>query len=141
MRCTVSIFVCFFVKQKTAYEVRISDWSSDVCSSDLQEDQVRPAPRLRPCLQPRDRRFGDDIERGALPDMARAAVDRVEHMRAAVARLVALGAEHEALQDDARLALEQLGQFDEIGRASCRERVVSVRVGLGGRRIIKKKKK
>src|SRR3546814_4594208 len=28
--------MCFFVfKQKTAYEVRISDWSSDVCSSDL----------------------------------------------------------------------------------------------------------
>src|SRR3546814_3548749 len=26
---------CFFFKQKTAYEVRISDWSSDVCSSDL----------------------------------------------------------------------------------------------------------
>src|SRR3546814_4202435 len=25
----------FFFKQKTAYEVRISDWSSDVCSSDL----------------------------------------------------------------------------------------------------------
>src|SRR3546814_20901720 len=27
----------FFVKQKTAYEMRISDWSSDVCSSDLRE--------------------------------------------------------------------------------------------------------
>src|SRR3546814_973239 len=27
----------FFFKQKTAYEMRISDWSSDVCSSDLQE--------------------------------------------------------------------------------------------------------
>src|SRR3546814_4584250 len=27
--------MCFFVKQKTAYEMRISDWSSDVCSSDL----------------------------------------------------------------------------------------------------------
>src|SRR3546814_7605239 len=26
---------CFFFKQKTAYELRISDWSSDVCSSDL----------------------------------------------------------------------------------------------------------
>src|SRR3546814_901541 len=26
---------CFFYKQKTAYEMRISDWSSDVCSSDL----------------------------------------------------------------------------------------------------------
>src|SRR3546814_16996661 len=29
--------MCFFVKQKTAYEMRISDWSSDVCSSDLIE--------------------------------------------------------------------------------------------------------
>src|SRR3546814_8718151 len=29
------MFVCYF-KQKTAYEMRISDWSSDVCSSDLQ---------------------------------------------------------------------------------------------------------
>src|SRR3546814_6700309 len=28
----------FFVKQKTAYELRISDWSSDVCSSDLRRD-------------------------------------------------------------------------------------------------------
>src|SRR3546814_10438213 len=28
-------FVFFFFKQKTAYEMRISDWSSDVCSSDL----------------------------------------------------------------------------------------------------------
>src|SRR3546814_3146161 len=29
------LFVFFFFKQKTAYEMRISDWSSDVCSSDL----------------------------------------------------------------------------------------------------------
>src|SRR3546814_3085080 len=29
---------CFFFKQKTAYEMRISDWSSDVCSSDLSND-------------------------------------------------------------------------------------------------------
>src|SRR3546814_18838738 len=28
-------YLCFFFKQKTAYEMRISDWSSDVCSSDL----------------------------------------------------------------------------------------------------------
>src|SRR3546814_17058363 len=33
----------FFFKQKTAYEVRISDWSSDVCSSDL--DRLSPPPR------------------------------------------------------------------------------------------------
>src|SRR3546814_2630752 len=32
----VLLFLCFFFfKQKTAYEMRISDWSSDVCSSDL----------------------------------------------------------------------------------------------------------
>src|SRR3546814_1665419 len=30
------VSMVFFVKQKTAYEMRISDWSSDVCSSDLQ---------------------------------------------------------------------------------------------------------
>src|SRR3546814_3654988 len=29
----------FFFKQKTAYEMRISDWSSDVCSSDLRQDR------------------------------------------------------------------------------------------------------
>src|SRR3546814_1743488 len=29
------VVVVFFFKQKTAYEMRISDWSSDVCSSDL----------------------------------------------------------------------------------------------------------
>src|SRR3546814_1507868 len=32
--CSTVLFV-FFFKQKTAYEMRISDWSSDVCSSDL----------------------------------------------------------------------------------------------------------
>src|SRR3546814_4656987 len=31
------VFLLFFFKQKTAYEMRISDWSSDVCSSDLAE--------------------------------------------------------------------------------------------------------
>src|SRR3546814_2649247 len=32
-----SSFLFFFFKQKTAYEMRISDWSSDVCSSDLSD--------------------------------------------------------------------------------------------------------
>src|SRR3546814_3587679 len=38
MCLVVTLFFCivfFFFKQKTAYEMRISDWSSDVCSSDL----------------------------------------------------------------------------------------------------------
>src|SRR3546814_8558641 len=33
--CWFFLVVFFFFKQKTAYEMRISDWSSDVCSSDL----------------------------------------------------------------------------------------------------------
>src|SRR3546814_4780410 len=36
----------FFFKQKTAYEMRISDWSSDVCSSDLQH----PAAAVDLCV-------------------------------------------------------------------------------------------
>src|SRR3546814_3165723 len=46
------IFFFFFFKQKTAYEMRISDWSSDVCSSDLlqraaaDEDRHHRAPAL-----------------------------------------------------------------------------------------------
>src|SRR3546814_7996064 len=35
---SIVIFCFFFFKQKTAYEMRISDWSSDVCSSDLIRD-------------------------------------------------------------------------------------------------------
>src|SRR3546814_2430125 len=37
-------YIFFFFKQKTAYEMRISDWSSDVCSSDL-ADQALPTRR------------------------------------------------------------------------------------------------
>src|SRR3546814_4412623 len=33
--CMICVLFFFFFKQKTAYEMRISDWSSDVCSSDL----------------------------------------------------------------------------------------------------------
>src|SRR3546814_8186237 len=50
----------FFFKQKTAYEMRISDWSSDVCSSDLCEAviagaaaAVAPAHGLRMLSDPR----------------------------------------------------------------------------------------
>src|SRR3546814_10820560 len=39
--------VFFFFKQKTAYEMRISDWSPDVCSSDLQKViEEAPAPLI-----------------------------------------------------------------------------------------------
>src|SRR3546814_10197287 len=38
------LFYFFFFKQKTAYEMRISDWSSDVCSSDLGQTEQGARP-------------------------------------------------------------------------------------------------
>src|SRR3546814_8943971 len=73
--------VCvFFFKQKTAYEMRISDWSSDVCSSDLLT-----------------------LVRDGAIDMVRA----FDLMAGAPARLLQVRA----------------GSLEQIGRASCRERV------------------
>src|SRR3546814_6846460 len=46
--CDVILYVFFFFfKQKTAYEMRISDWSSDVCSSDLRFALRLPHPPFR----------------------------------------------------------------------------------------------
>src|SRR3546814_10568110 len=92
-------FLILFFKQKTAYEMRISDWSSDVCSSDLPLDRAG-----------RWERRGDRL-RFAVPLPASTALS------------------------DPHLFVETPRQ---IGRASCRERVVSVRVDLGGRRLIQK---
>src|SRR3546814_7638386 len=47
-----SIFFFFFFKQKTAYEMRISDWSSDVCSSDLQNFGTEIFPAIGPANTP-----------------------------------------------------------------------------------------
>src|SRR3546814_4356799 len=47
LRVIVLMLCFFFFKQKTAYEMRISDWSSDVCSSDLETTGLAdPAPVL-----------------------------------------------------------------------------------------------
>src|SRR6184192_2843140 len=45
--CGVMYFVFFFFKQKTAYEMSIGDWSSDVCSSDLTPHEALLALRSR----------------------------------------------------------------------------------------------
>src|SRR3546814_3037599 len=72
------VVVFFFFKQKTAYEMRISDWSSDVCSSDLGAAGLSHASRpgrtarhhpLAACAAAgpgqalRDRRFGSSTRR------------------------------------------------------------------------------
>src|SRR3546814_15920030 len=60
----------FFFKQKTAYEMRISDWSSDVCSSDLALEGVAlalPALKRAEKLQKRAARVGFDWPDAAGP--------------------------------------------------------------------------
>src|SRR3546814_8926029 len=52
-------FMFFFFKQKTAYEMRISDWSSDVCSSDLPICFLN----LRQCAAPLASRTSEQRER------------------------------------------------------------------------------
>src|SRR3546814_211942 len=54
----VWLIVVFFFKQKTAYEMRISDWSSDVCSSDLRSSE---------CGQAGGRRSGGRSRAGSTP--------------------------------------------------------------------------
>src|SRR3546814_1205380 len=61
----------FFFKQKTAYEMRISDWSSDVCSSDLEQ---RPeAEAVRAAIVGDDGEFLDAVPQQAGDQMFRIA--------------------------------------------------------------------
>src|SRR3546814_16583601 len=83
----------FFFKQKTAYEMRISDWSSDVCSSDLQRGDIHPQ-----IVEDQDRRQRKCTDRDQQPDDTERGRER--------AGVVAVRSR--AMQ---------------IGRASCRERV------------------
>src|SRR3546814_2623102 len=94
----------FLFKQKTAYEMRISDWSSDVCSSDL-------------------RRGVDQVEQ------AREAVAQIEAAAAAMTDVEdapQLGVDLLQVVEIGVLPVQRMagGRVEaEIGRASCRERV------------------
>src|SRR3546814_3924717 len=98
----VSLFF-FFFKQKTAYEMRISDWSSDVCSSDLVA---------------RDRR--DRRTRVRRPDC----VERFRPRRLdKLAVLADIGAVKAAADQAVDMVARLVARPFQIGRASCRERV------------------
>src|SRR3546814_14618936 len=133
-------FVFFFFKQKTAYEMRISDWSSDVCSSDLPafdvpslaDEIVRGVVMADPLdILFDDRAFvqiGGDIMGG-----------RADHLDATRVGLMIGLCPLEAGEEDVL----------DVDAAPCkigdRKSVVSGksgswRVDLGGRHIIKKKK-
>src|SRR3546814_11890099 len=116
------VFLLFF-KQKTAYEMRISDWSSDVCSSDLARPrrfhrQMDRAGGPRPAAHRRHRRRTRDARRGGAGD------------RAGIAR----GAG--GTGQDRRPGYPR-SRADRKSVVSGKS--VSVRVALGGRRIMKKK--
>src|SRR3546814_2577304 len=96
--CSVVLFsyiVFFFFKQKTAYEMRISDWSSDVCSSDLLAIEPQRLLTERPI------EGAGAIDRGGAGD----------------------GASHHFDQCDRIRRVDRMPHQQQIGRASCRERV------------------
>src|SRR3546814_4422593 len=63
MRVCVWWFFCFFFfKQKTAYEMRISDWSSDVCSSDLERLLAQAIQDFEPRIIPSTLKVKLDLE-------------------------------------------------------------------------------
>src|SRR3546814_14771731 len=111
-----------------AYEMRISDWSSDVCSSDLRHQLHHPARAgvadrgaVELAFLPRDR-----VDEGPVAFVARGDahrreardLDRVEAVRLRAA------ADHHAQVGAADLLGELPREYMvEIGRASCRERV------------------
>src|SRR3546814_20320058 len=85
----------FFFKQKTAYEMRISDWSSDVCSSDLHDHDRQRSP------YDRDHREGDEDDRHAEPDTDDKADDQVDFAAEVAGRNSQRGAESARDEDDA----------------------------------------
>src|SRR3546814_12496233 len=115
----------FFFKQKTAYEMRISDWSSDVCSSDLRKPQpgksgaaplseVPAKPAARPPQPPKElggpsgpepTRYGDWERKGICVDFLRCP------------------AWLQAAATPPRLSGPRFSRLTQIGRASRRERV------------------
>src|SRR3546814_1392866 len=103
------VFFFFFFKQKTAYEMRISDWSSDVCSSDLDEGGRLAVGGDRASASTPGYYMQPTVVADTAPDM------RInnEEVFGPVVSTIRVKDYEEAL------AVANRG---EIGRASCRER-------------------
>src|SRR3546814_7370040 len=100
------MFYVFFFKQKTAYEMRISDWSSDVCSSDLPAPQDSWLWRVR---RSQDQRFPRGRGGGRLPTKIFRQPRHYDRCGQGGRR--------------AACSAEPRKGGSKIGRASCRERV------------------
>src|SRR3546814_2886374 len=104
MTSSIRCLFFFFFKQKTAYEMRISDWSSDVCSSDLTDAGIHDW--MIPDAAVRALRL---MERWAAPYQAMIAAEIVQRRRANPL--------------DPQITEAHKHRHAQIGRASCRERV------------------
>src|SRR3546814_12771296 len=137
-------FFCFF-KQKTAYEMRISDWSSDVCSSDLNDPQSTTAAEAwrllgHACHQTRDT-LGEIhafIERAQLSGVSFYDLSNTANRFNSLLRESDINIDREQKRDLEVKVLQVLSkrieeaQANEVGRASGRERVWQERVDQGG---------
>src|SRR3546814_6797638 len=102
----------FFCKQKTAYEMRISDWSSDVCSSDLAVEHARQRNIVD--VVPGRLRIGTILSPAGHAPIDEPGIVGEQH----------LGAKAEPLHHAGPIALDDaVGALAQTGRASCRERV------------------
>src|SRR3546814_14205028 len=113
--------IFFFFKHKTAYEMRISDWSSDVCSSDLREAAQAVIPEEQPATVEPVR----EPARSDRPDKVERA-DRSQHAGGHDRGDPEIAADRDqmGLHQPARgRAADEEGAEAESGRASCRERV------------------
>src|SRR3546814_10880885 len=121
----LSLYVFFFFKQKTAYEMRISDWSSDVCSSDLLDAYA--IDTLRRKL--RRSRMGEVVERRLerrQDGFVKPRLDRLLAHRPHVGEAHPVGRKHTGEgMDEHRLHAERVGNQAgvQIGRESRRERM------------------
>src|SRR3546814_12905719 len=123
----------FFFNQKTAYEMRISDWSSDVCSSDLTRDRCtrhrhRPTKPLplhpRPRRSRRPRRPQSRLNRLEPPRRGPTTPSiRIKTMTVAPHFQFLNGSLHAERVPLNDLARDFGTPLYEIGRAQCREKV------------------
>src|SRR3546814_13145203 len=114
--------VFFFFKQKTAYEMRISDWSSDVCSSDLHNDvQEPPSVNDSETNAPENgHNQGPEQEEARVVEAKLPIVNKI-WTRVPIDKLPLLDAYIDALIGEAGHAA--VDPQKQIGRASCRESV------------------
>src|SRR3546814_29110 len=113
--------IVFFFKQKTAYEMRISDWSSDVCSSDLH----------------------NTVQKDSILRLMKNTSDKKNYRRLLAVIQKSNGRTFEDIAKEHGVSIRTvqrwISAYLQDRKSVVQGKSVSVRVDIGGRRIIKKK--